>query len=54
MANNGTYVYDKKRRKMVRLSARIPKVSSKTGRTPQAPCGRPRSACGGGGCGSGS
>lgn len=49
----GTYVYDKERGRMVRVSDRIPKVSSKAGRSAQAPCGRPRSACGGGGCGSG-
>lgn len=48
----GTYVYDKELGKVVKVSDRIPRVSSKKGRSTakssESPCGR--SVCGGGGC----
>lgn len=48
--STGTYRYDKKKGKIVRVSDRVPKVSSKGKRASAAlPCGR-REKCGGGGC----
>lgn len=49
-AATGTYRYDKETGEIVRVSDRVPKVSSK-GRTasPELPCGR-RGPCGGGRC----
>lgn len=44
----GTYVYDKKLRRLVKVSDRVPKVASKGGSP--APRGGP---CGGGPCGRG-
>lgn len=48
----GTYVYDKKLRRVVKVSDRVPKVASKGRGNASAtgPCGRPKSSCGGGGC----
>lgn len=49
-ASTGTYRYDKETGEIVRVSDRVPKVSSK-GRSTASnpPCGR-RGPCGGGGC----
>jgi hypothetical protein len=49
-AATGTYRYDKKTGKIVRVSDRVPKVSSKGKRSsPSLPCGR-SGPCGGGSC----
>ena len=51
-STGGTYVYDKKLGRVVKVSDRIPKVASK-GRgaaSEMGPCGRPRAGCGGGSC----
>ena len=49
-AATGTYRYDKKSGKVVRVSDRVPKVASKAkGPSQELPCGR-RGPCGGGGC----
>ena len=47
----GTYVFDKKTGKIVKLSGRVPKVSSKSGKGASdmpGPCGM--GPCGGGAC----
>lgn len=54
MSNTGTYVYDKKLGKVVKVSDRVPKAASKKGgaSAPETgPCGR--SACAGGRCANG-
>ena len=49
-AATGTYRYDKKTGKIVRVSDRVPKVSSKGKRASSSlPCGR-SGPCGGGSC----
>lgn len=49
-AATGTYRYDKKTGQVVRVSDRVPKVSSKGKRSsPSLPCGR-SGPCGGGSC----
>ena len=49
-ASTGTYRYDKATGEVVRVSDRVPKVSSKgKGSSPSLPCGR-RGPCGGGSC----
>ncbi|MDD5304943.1 MAG: hypothetical protein PHS14_17740 [Elusimicrobia bacterium] len=49
-AATGTYRYDKKTGKIVRVSDRVPKVSSKGKRSSSSlPCGR-SGPCGGGSC----
>ena len=49
----GTYVYDQKLGKVVKVSDRVPKVASKSSKLSMevGPCGR--SACGGGRCAGG-
>lgn len=50
LAATGTYRYDKKTGQVVRVSDRVPKVSSKGKRSsPSLPCGR-SGPCGGGSC----
>ncbi len=50
LAATGTYRYDKKTGQVVRVSDRVPKVSSKgTRSSPSLPCGR-SGPCGGGSC----
>lgn len=50
LAATGTYRYDKKTGQIVRVSDRVPKVSSKGKRSsPSLPCGR-SGPCGGGSC----
>lgn len=49
-AATGTYRYDRKTGKVVRVSDRVPKVSSKgKSSSSSLPCGR-RGPCGGGSC----
>lgn len=49
-AATGTYRYDKETGEVVRVSDRVPKVSSKGRSAPSSPpCGR-RGPCGGGSC----
>ncbi|MEK7232440.1 MAG: hypothetical protein AAB268_01380 [Elusimicrobiota bacterium] len=49
-AATGTYRYDKKTGKIIRVSDRVPKVSSKgKSSSPSLPCGR-SGPCGGGSC----
>lgn len=49
-AATGTYRYDKETGEIVRVSDRVPKVSSKaSSASSEKPCGR-RGPCGGGGC----
>ncbi|MDP3542720.1 MAG: hypothetical protein Q8T11_09680 [Elusimicrobiota bacterium] len=49
-AATGTYRYDKETGEIVRVSDRVPKVSSKgKSASPELPCGR-RGPCGGGSC----
>ncbi len=52
MSHTGTYVFDEKKGKVVKVSDRVPKAASKKGKGASAPevgpCGR--SACAGGRC----
>lgn len=47
----GTYVYDREKGAMVRVSDRVPGVASKGKRTPEPGPSCGRGACGRGGCG---
>lgn len=48
-AATGTYRFDRKTGKVVRVSVRVPKVASKGKRPSSPPCGR-SGPCGGGRC----
>lgn len=46
----GTYKFDRKLGRMVKVSDRVPGLRRGSSAAEPGPCGRPRSACGGGAC----